>query len=275
MTTPAPASDAELIASLRAGVPDGIENLYARVVWAEQIMDVAADRLAAANAMPEPVAWLRVRSDGRKTFWDTNVDGDCTPLYASPPPAQVARDTRECTCHPDDNPPRPCPRKFALSDCRKAAAQVAPEVVDLIEQWQNMTVDGHKLVANANTVRRFVAALTSLSARTEKAEREYKIEKIHSAQGYDAASKFKARAEAAEARIAALTRDNARLTELLKVAYEVVDAALENRPSYSWVFAVRKQLLALHPEPAAPAVQENRPSNKSEGSRKNPNTPAD
>lgn len=29
---------------------------------------------------------------------------------------------RPCTCHPDDNPPRPCPRKYALSECRKAAA---------------------------------------------------------------------------------------------------------------------------------------------------------
>lgn len=30
-------------------------------------------------------------------------------------------DSRPCTCHPDDNPPVPCPRKFALSECRKAA----------------------------------------------------------------------------------------------------------------------------------------------------------
>ncbi len=28
---------------------------------------------------------------------------------------------RPCTCHPDDNPPRPCPQKFALSECRAAA----------------------------------------------------------------------------------------------------------------------------------------------------------
>ena len=28
---------------------------------------------------------------------------------------------RTCTCHPDDNPPRPCPQKFALSECRAAA----------------------------------------------------------------------------------------------------------------------------------------------------------
>ena len=28
---------------------------------------------------------------------------------------------RPCTCHPDDNPPVPCPRKYALSECRAAA----------------------------------------------------------------------------------------------------------------------------------------------------------
>lgn len=43
-------------------------------------------------------------------------------------PAQCAEESlaepaeRPCTCHPDDNPPRPCPRKYALSECRKAAA---------------------------------------------------------------------------------------------------------------------------------------------------------
>jgi hypothetical protein len=30
-------------------------------------------------------------------------------------------DDRPCTCHPDDNPPRPCPKKYALTDCRRAA----------------------------------------------------------------------------------------------------------------------------------------------------------
>jgi hypothetical protein len=37
--------------------------------------------------------------------------------------AQSAFDVSEkpCTCHPDDNPPRPCPRKYALTECRRAA----------------------------------------------------------------------------------------------------------------------------------------------------------
>ena len=29
-------------------------------------------------------------------------------------------DERPCTCHPDDNPPVPCPQKYALSECRAA-----------------------------------------------------------------------------------------------------------------------------------------------------------
>lgn len=27
---------------------------------------------------------------------------------------------RPCTCHPDDLPPRPCPRKYAIDECRLA-----------------------------------------------------------------------------------------------------------------------------------------------------------
>ncbi len=34
--------------------------------------------------------------------------------------AMAGRDDRICTCHPDDNPPRPCPRKYALTECRAA-----------------------------------------------------------------------------------------------------------------------------------------------------------
>ena len=28
---------------------------------------------------------------------------------------------RSCTCHPDDNPPVPCPQRFAYSECAKDA----------------------------------------------------------------------------------------------------------------------------------------------------------
>lgn len=32
---------------------------------------------------------------------------------------------RSCTCHPDDNPPVPCAEKYALTECREAAAREA------------------------------------------------------------------------------------------------------------------------------------------------------
>ncbi len=32
-------------------------------------------------------------------------------------------ESRACTCHVDDNPPQPCARKFALSECRAAPAR--------------------------------------------------------------------------------------------------------------------------------------------------------
>jgi len=40
---------------------------------------------------------------------------------AQPPRLQQETNLRPCTCHPDDDPPRPCPQKFALSECRAAA----------------------------------------------------------------------------------------------------------------------------------------------------------
>ena len=47
---------------------------------------------------------------------------------------------KPCTCHPDDNPPVPCPQKYALSEC-KAATRIAaaPErvlFVYLEDRWQ-------------------------------------------------------------------------------------------------------------------------------------------
>lgn len=46
-----------------------------------------------------------------------NRDGSISPAQQ----AAINTDTRTCTCHPDDKPPVPCPRKFALTHCRMAA----------------------------------------------------------------------------------------------------------------------------------------------------------
>ncbi len=41
--------------------------------------------------------------------------------------SKQVEDTRTCTCHPDDNPPSPCPRKFALTHCREAELEKLAE----------------------------------------------------------------------------------------------------------------------------------------------------
>jgi hypothetical protein len=42
---------------------------------------------------------------------------------------------RACTCHPDDHPPVPCARKYALQDCRRAhlTTETVTALTDLIE----------------------------------------------------------------------------------------------------------------------------------------------
>lgn len=36
--------------------------------------------------------------------------------------AEGAGEARPCTCHPTDDPPQPCAQKYALTECREAAA---------------------------------------------------------------------------------------------------------------------------------------------------------
>ena len=38
----------------------------------------------------------------------------------SPDDPAINQNPGGCTCHPDDSPPAPCPRKYALRDCRIA-----------------------------------------------------------------------------------------------------------------------------------------------------------
>lgn len=51
----------------------------------------------------------------------TEDDNGTLRSYAGPLPDGAVIDTRSCTCHPDDNPPQPCARKYAFSDCVAAA----------------------------------------------------------------------------------------------------------------------------------------------------------
>ena len=46
-----------------------------------------------------------------------------------PPADGAVADDRPCTCHPDDNPPRPCPKRYALNECKDFAERGAAELV--------------------------------------------------------------------------------------------------------------------------------------------------
>lgn len=45
-------------------------------------------------------------------------------LHEKSPLRRALRDARPCTCHPDDNPPQPCAKQYALGECMAAAAHV-------------------------------------------------------------------------------------------------------------------------------------------------------
>lgn len=67
-------------------------------------------------------------------------------------PSEIAR---PCTCHPDDNPPVPCPKKYALTECREAAlSAIAPinamlpehgDIAGMLGKW----VEAEKAKADA------------------------------------------------------------------------------------------------------------------------------
>ena len=58
-----------------------------------------------------------------------------------------------CTCHPDDNPPVPCPQRFALSECKAVAAPPAFEKgqrVRLKAEWAREHNKPHEITVDYN-----------------------------------------------------------------------------------------------------------------------------
>lgn len=49
-------------------------------------------------------------------------------------------DVRICTCHPDDKPPVPCPRKYALTECR-IAALIAASMPFAAHDWMDADLE--------------------------------------------------------------------------------------------------------------------------------------
>lgn len=60
-----------------------------------------------------------------RRYFDSGTLDEASDLYLLLKEVEAMRpvepEARPCTCHPDDNPPRPCPHRYALSECRKAA----------------------------------------------------------------------------------------------------------------------------------------------------------
>lgn len=81
---------------------------------------------------------------------------------------------RECTCNPDDGAPRPCPQKYALSECRSAHLRGAVEEVrEALEPEIRRAADGvyFRLL---ETVEEYLTdnATFNIQSRLDSAERE-------------------------------------------------------------------------------------------------------
>jgi hypothetical protein len=80
----------------------------------------ACDALRAALAHPAPAE--PVRTTGFLQVVDPPADPNAL-KWEDAAPAEPAE--RPCTCHPDDNPPQPCAKRYALAECKAAHAAVA------------------------------------------------------------------------------------------------------------------------------------------------------
>ena len=81
-------------------------------------------------------------------------------LYTHPAPvvpqAEPVSDPRPCTCHPDDSPPVPCARKYALSECRTASGE--PTEAQIEAAAHEYASWNHKIVFGDEGLMRRVAA---------------------------------------------------------------------------------------------------------------------
>lgn len=77
-------------------------------------------------------AWSALKAAGVQPDGQTSVAQAIAKLAAQPAPGPLT--DRSCTCHPDDNPPTPCPKRYALNECRKADRVWSNEVLRLIQR---------------------------------------------------------------------------------------------------------------------------------------------
>ena len=69
-----------------------------------------------ATTRPWPIAWHFGKNGGGHFDLGLPIVGHLYLAWQRNMPWH-----KPCTCHPDDNPPRPCPHKYALSECWRAA----------------------------------------------------------------------------------------------------------------------------------------------------------
>lgn len=65
--------------------------------------------------------------------------------------AMAVEDTRSCcTCHPDDSPPTPCPRRFAYSHCVAAALADELQKASAVQIfWREPGIVAERILSNA------------------------------------------------------------------------------------------------------------------------------
>ena len=92
----------------------------------------ARDLLARLQSAPAAGDWRIVPVEPTEAMveagWIDKEDVDPDDIWramiaAAPSPIPEQQETRACTCHPSDNPPVPCPQRYALSECRAAAGE--------------------------------------------------------------------------------------------------------------------------------------------------------
>jgi len=136
-------------------------------------------------------------------------------LFAKAGPLpETGWDDRPCTCHPDDNPPKQCMKRYALSECRIAALE--SELAQYKREFPACEVHKPTHGARGNCL---ICALQSLSGALSQID--YAVE--CSATGpneyevslYDAEPDEGAVVERVKARLATLEAENATMLALL------------------------------------------------------------
>lgn len=85
------------------------------------VIDAALSQQAAQE--PQPTCFIRgsglemlKQGQPAAVFPSEGCSNHSSPLYAAAP----AEQEKYCTCHPDDNPPSPCAKQYAFSECKAA-----------------------------------------------------------------------------------------------------------------------------------------------------------